>query len=193
LARLLVAESSADPTGNSVDAAVALLDRLLEAADAAGRGGSVNEILVVQALAHHARGDRPRALAALARALVQTEPEGYVRLFLDEGAPMAALLREAAKEELAPHSVGRLLRAFSAAEGTATPSPRIAEPSAGALSERELQVLRLLKTELTGPEMARDLFVSLNTVRTHIKHIFAKLEVSSRATAVRRGQERGLI
>ena len=106
---------------------------------------------------------------------------------------MVALLRDAAQEGVAPESVSRLLRAFRTAEGEAPATPQITEPLTIALSERELQVLRLLKTALSGPEIARELYVSVNTLRTHTKHIFAKLEVNSRRAAVRRAEERGLI
>ncbi|MBT2551926.1 LuxR C-terminal-related transcriptional regulator [Arthrobacter sp. ISL-5] len=193
LARLLIAQYRIHWAENTIRDAVALLDRLLEAAEGSGRNGSANEILVLQALAQEAQGHRPQALASLERALLQTAPEGYVRLFLDEGAPMAALLRGAELHGIAADHGGRLLRAFGTAPGEALITPRDAAPSLEALSRRELQVLRLLDTELTGPEIARELFVSVNTLRTHTKHIFAKLEVNSRVTAVRSAKERGLI
>ena len=142
------------------------------------------------------RGDRPEALAELEQALVRApEPEGYVRLFLDEGAPMLALLRDAvrraASDVLRQHARGLL----DAAVGPET-SPAAAPggvPLADPLSERELEVLRLLDSDLTGPEIARQLFVSLNTLRTHTKRIFTKLDVNNRSAAVRRGRELGLL
>ena len=96
--------------------ATRLLERLLRAAEEGGRTGSVIEILVLQALAHQARGDIPAALASLRRALTLAEPEGYVRIFVDEGQPMASLLRAAAKHGIAPGYVRRLLAAVDKTE-----------------------------------------------------------------------------
>ncbi|KRE25847.1 LuxR C-terminal-related transcriptional regulator [Agromyces sp. Soil535] len=188
-ARLLVAQHKADQREGAIRDALALLERLLEAAQAGGRMGSVNEILVVQALAYQAQGRRSQAVASLARALAQAEPEGYIRLFVDEGAPMAALLEEAAHEGIARGYVHRLHSAFLPSRNATT----VPQSNAAALSEREMHVLRLLTTELSGPQIARELFVSLNTFRTHTKHIFGKLGVNSRPGAIRRAQELGLL
>ena len=169
-----------------------LLDRLHVAADATGRAGSVLEVGVLRALVHHAGGDPAAASAALGRALVEApEPEGYARLLLDEGAAMHALLRLAAAGPgpLARHA-GRLL-------GTSGPPVDVPAPAgtllADPLSHRELEVLRLLDSELTGPEIARNLYVSVNTLRTHTKRIFTKLDVGTRAAAVRRARDVGLL
>jgi LuxR family maltose regulon positive regulatory protein len=178
LARVLVAQ-------RSVQEAIRLLERLLRAAEEGARTGSVIEILVLLALAHQTRGDLPAGLAAVQRALTLSEPEGYVRIFVDEGAPMVSLLEAAAKQGAAPGYVRRLLGAFSGAEESSPVDQGLIEP----LSERELDVLRLLGTDLGGPDIARELIVSLNTVRTHTKHIYAKLGVSNRRAAVRRGRE----
>jgi LuxR family maltose regulon positive regulatory protein len=148
----------------------------------------VNEILVQQALAHEALGDRTQALATLEQVLVATEPEGHVRLFLDEGAPMEALLRAADLRLVAPSRVTALLPAATTSAGGSLQAPLL-DP----LSDRELEVLRLLNTAMSGPEIARELFVSPNTLRTHTKHIFSKLEVNSRRAAVHRAGELGLI
>jgi len=188
LARLLIAQHLVDPDVGAAQEATSLLARLLDAAEAGGRMGSATEILVLQSLALEARGQTAQALEPLARALDLAEPEGYVRLFVDEGAPMLRLLRAAAGAGIRPDYVRRLSRALRLTEGGA-PGPAIAE----ALSERELHVVRLLATEMTGPEIARELYVSLNTMRTHTKHIFLKLEVTSRAAAVRRAEALGLI
>lgn len=188
LARLLFAEHGVDPLGDSLDDARDLLARLLSAAEAGGRQGSVNEILVLQSLAFHAEGQTPLALVPLERAFALAEPEGYVRLFVDEGAPMLALLRAAAGAGVRPDFVRRLSQALRDTGASVAPGA-----SNGMLSERELHVLRLLATELSGPEIARELYVSLNTMRTHTKHIFLKLDVSSRPAAVRRAESLGLI
>jgi LuxR family maltose regulon positive regulatory protein len=135
------------------------------------------------------RGDIPAALAPLERALTLAEPEGYVRIFVDEGPPMAVLLEEAAEHRIAPAYVRRLLTAFGKTEDR-TPAERVViEP----LSERELDVLRLLGTDLDGPEIARELMVSPNTMRTHTKNIYAKLGVNNRRAAVRRAEELDLL
>ena len=117
------------------------------------------------------------------------EPEGYVRVFIDEGPPMAALLKLAAKERNAPSYVRRLLAAVVTVEGRAPVEQPLIEP----LSERELEVLRLLGSDLDGPDIARELAVSLATVRTHTRSIYAKLGVNSRRAAVRRAAELGLL
>ena len=145
---------------------------------------------MLQALAHQARGDIPAALVPLGRALTLAEPEGYVRIFVDEGPPMAALLEAAAKRrdrpDVRPSAAGGLRHGRGQ---TPASSQALIEP----LSERELDVLRLLGTDLTGPDIARELMVSLNTVRTHTKNIYAKLGVNNRRAAVRRAEELGLL
>jgi LuxR family maltose regulon positive regulatory protein len=170
-----------------VAAVLGLLDRMHGAAVEAGRNGSMLEIRVLQALAHHARGDLPQALAALGRSFAATlEPDSYVRLYLDEGAPMRTLLQDAA--DAYPQARRLLEHAIGAVQA---PEPRQSPDEV--LSHRELEVLRLLDSELTGPEIARQLYVTLNTLRTHTKRIFTKLDVTTRAAAVRRAHERGLL
>ena len=185
LARVLLAGYADERTERSIQEATRLLDRLLRAAEEGQRTGSVIEILALQALAHQARDDIPAALASLRRALMLAEPEGYVRIFADEGPAMASLLRAAAKEGIAPGYVRRLLAAVNKTEDSMPASQGLIEP----LSERELDVLRLLGTDLGGPDIARELVVSLNTVRTHTKNIYAKLGVNNRRAAVRRARE----
>jgi LuxR family maltose regulon positive regulatory protein len=121
--------------------------------------------------------------------LTLAEPEGYVRIFVDEGPHMASLLKAGAKHGIAPSYVHRLLTALNTTADGAPASQGLIEP----LSERELEVIRLLGTDLDGPEIARQLVVSLNTVRTHTKNIYAKLGVNNRRAAVRRAQELDLM
>ena len=185
LARVLLARYTAERAERSSQEATRLLERLLRAAEEGQRTGSVIEILVLQALAHQAQDDIPSALASLRRAVTLAEPEGYVRIFADEGPPMASLLRAAAKQEITPSYVRRLLAAINKTEDSTPASQGLIEP----LSERELDVLRLLGTDLGGPDIARELVVSLNTVRTHTKNIYAKLGVNNRRAAVRRAKE----
>lgn len=205
LARLLVARRRVEPPGSqsrdgcsevALDGVVRLLDRLEAAASAAGREGSVLEIRVLQALTHHARGDLPAALVAVSRALGEgPEPDGHVRLYLDEGAPMIDLLTHAATtgDEVVRWRAGRLLARASRMEHVGPSRTAAATSVSEALSQRELEVLRLLDSELTGPEIARHLFVTVNTLRTHTKRIFTKLGVRTRAAAVARARERGLL
>jgi LuxR family maltose regulon positive regulatory protein len=185
LARVLLARATGDPAERSLPEATGLLTRLLSAAEAGERRRSVIEILVLLSLAHQAQGDRAAALAPLSRALTLAEPEGYVRVFVDEGPAMADLLEAAAKHRAAPSSARRLLAAFGRADDRAPVKQVLSEP----LSERERDVLRLLRTYLSGPEIARELMVSLNTLRTHTKNIYDKLGVNSRQDAVRRAEE----
>ena len=166
---------------------VPLLERLLAAAEAGGREGSAVEAAALLALAHQAGGDTGQALAHLGDALTRAEPERFVRVFLDAGAPMTALLNAAVRQGRSVDQASALLAA-----GT-TPTPERAQQGlVDELSSRELDVLRLLRSELSGPEIAAELVVSLNTVRTHTKNIFMKLGVTSRRAAVRRADELGL-
>jgi LuxR family maltose regulon positive regulatory protein len=188
LARLLVAEAT-DGRPDMLPAAAALLDRLLAAADEGGRHGSRLEILVVQALARRAAADDAGAFAALDAAAAIAQREGYVRVFLDEGMAMTQLLKAVARRSTASAYLRELVRTSSAPVVGPSASQGLVEP----LSERELDVLRLLRSDLDGPEIANELVVSLNTLRTHTKNIYAKLGVGSRRAAVRRAEELGLL
>jgi LuxR family maltose regulon positive regulatory protein len=193
LVRLILAQHRAHQDV-PLDEAAGLLRRLVRAAEASGRPRSLVEIAMLQALVQDAQGDRPQALESLGRALASApEPPNYVRLFLDEGEPLMTLLRGAMRQGLAGDHVARLLGLGGSGQAATHEPHQRPTPSAPSLSERELQVLRLLDSELTGPQIARQLFVSHNTVRTHTKHIFTKLEVTSRRAAVLRARERGLM
>jgi LuxR family maltose regulon positive regulatory protein len=195
-ARILL--SQGDDTDSLLNDAIGYLERLLKAAEAGGRMGSVIEILILQALAYQMQEDMPAALSSLEHALKLAEPEGYIRMFVDEGIAMEALLREAAAHKIMPDYTGRLLSAFEAErKGIGEETPPFAAPVSGslieALSQRELDILRLFKTELSGPEIAQELVIALSTVRTHTKSIYSKLNVNSRRGAVKRAIELGLI
>ncbi len=194
LARALLAQYRIDRAERSLHDALELLGRLLSAADAGDRMGRVIEILVVQALARHVHSNISAALIPLEHALRLAEPEGYVRMFVDEGPAMADLLRAAAARGSMPAYTGKLLAACDAQgqEGIGEAplsTVLVSEP----LSERELEVLRLLRSELSGPEIARELVVAVSTVRTHTKTIYSKLNVNSRRAAVKRAAELDLI
>jgi len=164
----------------------------LQAAEAGGRRGSAIQILLLQALAFRAQDDLPHAFAPLERALALAEPEGYVRIFVDAGEEMRVLIEEQARRRDHPLSgfVDRLLAAFT--PPAAAPRSALIHQRADRiepLSERELEVLKLLRSELSGPEIAQQLFVSLNTLRTHTKNIYSKLGVNNRQAAIRRAGE----
>ena len=204
LARLLLARVRAgqlvpDRSGGAspLMAAHTLLTRLRDAAADTGRDGSLLEIRMLQALAHDAGGERETALDVLSQALRDTpEPHSHVRLYLDEGAPMLDLLHHAA-QTTSGQDHRAVLRAWARRllerPGPAAEAPVTQQSLADPLSQREVEVLRLLDSELTGPQIADALFVSLNTLRTHTKRIFTKLDVKTRAAAVRRAHEQGLL
>lgn len=182
LARLLLARRD----NASCAAATGLLARLRAAADAGLRAGSVLEIDVLQALAAQTRGDVPAALDALRGAVTLAEPEGLVHVVSDEGLPITTLLRAFTKQDPAFPYARHLL----AADTGVTPSLQdLVDP----LSDRELDVLRLLASDLDGPDIARELSVSLNTMRTHTKSIYSKLGVTSRRAAIRRAHDLGVL
>jgi LuxR family maltose regulon positive regulatory protein len=184
LARLLTAQGRPDE-------ALTLLESLVPVAEWRGRPGMLIEIHMLQALAWQARGDTDQAMAALERAISLAEPEGYVRTFVDEGEPMTELLHEAAERGIAPGYVNKLLATLDVSkyEGLGKPPQPLLEP----LSERELEVLRLLDTHLSSTEIAEELCISANTARFHIKNIYGKLGVHRRSDAVQRARELGLL
>jgi len=195
LARVLIARYRSERIERSINEAMGLLERLLQAAEEGGRIGSVIEILVLQALAHETQDDNPTALLPLGRALTLAEPEGYVRIFVDEGRPMAQLLSEAAAHGIMPDYIGELLAAFEAEEQKSgdgshlTPAQSLVEP----LSQRELEVLRLIAQGLSNRQISQRLFLALSTVKGHNRIIFSKLMVGSRTEAVARARELGLL
>lgn len=190
LARLLVARHRTTPRRDTLDVVLPLLDRIVAAAEAADRGGNLVDALLVRALGHR-HGDPDAALADLGRALHAGVPVGYCRLFLDEGPAMVELLRAVAgrRDLLGSAEAAALLqvagRRPDAAPDARPPARGMQEP----LSAREIEVLRLLATDLTGPDIAGRLFMSVNTFRTHTRHIFTKLDVNTRRAAVSRAAE----
>jgi LuxR family maltose regulon positive regulatory protein len=189
LARLLLAQQAAGD-GDTLEPAIALLERLLAAAEKGDRRGSVIEILILKSLAYQAFGDTSAAVDAVRRAVTLAEPEGYVRIFIDEGPPLTALLKTLVQQDSGSRYLRRLV---AATQRTVRPIPAQRSGLIEPLSERELDVLRLLATDLDGPDIARHLHVSLNTMRTHSRNIFRKLEVNNRRSAVRQAAELGLL
>ncbi len=193
-ARVLIAHYQADQTIGLLQQALSFLDRLLAVAEEGGRMASVIEILTLQALARASQGDIPTALAPFEQALKLAEPEGYVRIFTDEGAPMARLLAEATKRGIMSDYATRLLAVFGTQAQpdetiTSPPTQPLIEP----LSERELEVLQLIAQGLSNQEISEHLFLALSTVKGHNRRIFDKLQVQRRTEAVARARELGLV
>jgi LuxR family maltose regulon positive regulatory protein len=197
LARVLLARNDPVP-------ALALLQRLLDAAASQGRTGSIIEIQALRALALAAHGDHASALGALAEALTLACRHGYVRVLADEGAPMRALLaqlsaarrgQQHAARRIDPGYLAALLRACGQADAAPAPRraaaapPGLAEP----LTDRELDVLRLIAAGKSNQRIAHDLVVALDTVKTHVTHILGKLGAANRTEAAARARQLGLI
>ncbi len=198
LARMLLARYESDVEERYLHEAMGLLERLLQAAEEGERTGRVIEILVLQALARDAQGDIPAALVPLGRALALAEPEGYVRIFEDEGLPMAHLLSEAAAHGKMPDYTARLLAVFEAEEHKSEdeshpPPARPAQSLIEPLSQRELEVLRLIAQGLSNREIGERLFLAIITVKGHNRNIFRKLQVRRRTEAIARARELGLL
>jgi LuxR family maltose regulon positive regulatory protein len=208
LARVLLARHARHASEDSEQVladAIELLQRLLAAAEDGDRAGTVIEILALLALARRRAGENAEALDALTRALLLAQPEGYVRVFAAEGQPMAALLGALDRRRPGWSFLRRVLDAAAQPTRTrdtvgkaeAVRSGQPGQQSPGGLvdplTERERDVLRLLASELDGPAIARELVVSLNTVRTHTKNIYAKLGVTNRRAAVARAHQLNLL
>ncbi len=192
LARVLIAAYRQDRKTGLIHEAIRLLERLLIAAEAAGRMGSAIKIRVLQALAYEAQEDISRALIPLERALKLAQPEGYIRMFADEGAPMARLLSEAAPRGMMPDYVALLRAVFDSSihQNSDTSSDlALVEP----LSQRELDVLRLIADGCSNQEIAEQLFLALSTIKGHNRSIFDKLHVQRRTEAVARARELNLL
>jgi LuxR family maltose regulon positive regulatory protein len=186
LARVLIAQGRQSSGGAALHAAHMLLERLRQDAATHGRTGSLIEMLVLTALTDAAAGHREQALKVLQQALLLAMPEGYMRIFLDEGAPMADLLRRMKAEGgRMKQYIQKLLAAFGTGE---SPHPLV-EP----LSERELEVLRLIASGAPNQVIAAELVISIGTVKSHINHILGKLAARNRTEAVSRGRALGLL
>ena len=183
-----------------LDEAMKWLANLLQTAEAQGRTGSVIEICMLQAAALHAAGAVNPALEQLARALALAEPEGYIRLFVDEGAPIAHLLvqlraRGPGHQWGSPHYREQLLALLGRAHDEAVSPAAVAVPGSGTdllggpLSERELEVLRLIVAGCSNREIADRLVIAVSTVKWYVNAIFGKLQVESRTKAIVRARD----
>jgi LuxR family maltose regulon positive regulatory protein len=188
LARIWIALGCDDPSARYLYNSLSLLEPLLAAAEAHERFSSVIEIRALQARALWAQGQHDQARSALSRALTLAAPEGYVRIFVDEGPPMAELLREARRADIAPGYVATLLAAFPRTESSGLRT-EFQEP----LTPREVEVLRLLAVGASNGAIAEALVISVGTAKKHVNNILAKLAVSSRTQAAIWARERGLL
>lgn len=188
-ARLLIAQCR-------LDEAKELLYRLLETAEARGKKARSIEILLLQAIAFQAGSDTDRAMASLERALELAELEGFVRIFVDEGPAMSRLLYEAAARGISPVYVSKLLAAFPAADSKEAERPRIQAANAKLfepLSDRELDVLKLLAEGLTNEQIGTKLFISTHTVKAHTRNIYGKMDSHNRTEAVAKARAFGIL
>jgi LuxR family transcriptional regulator, maltose regulon positive regulatory protein len=222
LARVLLAEYENNRDEHIIPKALNLLERLLKAAEEGKRISSMVRILMIQARVYHVRGTSSRAFESLERALTLAQPEGYFRIFVDEGKPLRALLLDfrrsmEKKPRATNYELSEYVEKLLAASDTPSTAPVLpiekqrsitpgthrpgwsAPGSAGVenpiepLSQRELDILRLFRTELSGPEIARELVIAVSTVRSHTKSIYSKLGVNNRRAAVKRAAELNLI
>lgn len=191
LARALVALGSIYPTGTYVEDALILLSELRALAENGKWYGKAIEIIILQAMALQIAGTDEEAFYALETALSLAEKEGYIRSFIDEGEPVLKLLKEVATHGTNQGYASRLITSIETAKSTEQPSSitDLIEP----LSRREIEVLRMLTTDLSGPEIAEEMHIALTTLRFHTRNIYAKLAVKNRRSAVRRAETQGLI
>ncbi len=193
LARVLVAQGRISSDGAMLTRALGLVERLALSAESAGRKGQLIDLLILQALALDALGDLNQALSCLERALVSAEPQRIVRIFLDNGDSIEHLLKEAARRDIAAEFSIQLLNELDTGTHPDQPDhsfpPLLIEP----LSDREMEVLHLMAEDLSYKEIADQIMVSLNTVRTHVKHIYSKLMVHKRSQAIAKARELHLL
>jgi LuxR family maltose regulon positive regulatory protein len=166
-----------------------IINRLLAAARAKEWWGHVIELSLLRAFLCQARGDTAAMLNSLEDALTLAEPEGYVRLFVDEAEPMAALLQQARQRGLFPNYVDKLLAVFASEESRPRAADLLPEP----LSERELEVLQLVASGISNQDIADQLFIALSTVKKHVGNILVKLDTPNRVQAITRARELGLL
>jgi LuxR family maltose regulon positive regulatory protein len=180
LARILIAQER-------INESVQLLQRLLDEAETGERTASVIEILMLLSLAFQAGDDTSQAITSLERALALAEPRGFIRMFVDEGPPVARLIYQAAARGIIPDYARKLLAAFPVPQPgqtglseTQSAQAEMLEP----LSDRETEILRLIADGLTNQEIGSQLFLSLNTVKVHTRNIYGKLGVHNRTQAI---------
>jgi LuxR family maltose regulon positive regulatory protein len=217
-AQVLLAQGRATAAQNLLREVITQLDQQSQTSQTIKLPWLQMKAAALQALAYQALGDLASALSRLERAMSLAKPEGYIRLFIDEGEPMAQLLSQAARADLMPDYTGQLLAAFPNFRIEDKPSqnpkpvlrslpfPGASPPIVGSqvegskiqnlvepLSPRELELLRLIATGQSNQEIAQELFLAIGTVKKHLNNIFGKLEVSNRTQAVARARELNLL
>jgi LuxR family maltose regulon positive regulatory protein len=176
-------------------AALAVLESFRQMVEAKGWKDERLKVMVLQAVAHHAHSEKDKAMQLLRDALTLAEPGGFIRIFVDEGVPMAQLLSEAAAHGIMPDYIAKLLAVFES-EGQKSEDKSYlpsAQPLIEPLSQRELEVLQLIAQGLSNHEISKRLFLALDTVKGHNRKIFDKLRVQRRTEAVARARELGLL
>jgi LuxR family maltose regulon positive regulatory protein len=168
------------------NSALALSERLGQKLEVTDRVGHVIENLVLQALAYQGKKDIDQALMVLEKALALAQPEGYSRVFLDEGEPMAKLLFQAKTHRIFSGYASELLAAYSGLDSTELPPT---QPLIEPLTLRELEVLKLIEAGSSNQDIANKLVISMPTVKRHISNIYTKLGVESRTQAISIGRE----
>jgi LuxR family maltose regulon positive regulatory protein len=196
LARVILAQHRTQTSSSPSDLRplFRFLDRQLDLAQREDLLAWEIEILSLQALARQIQGDTSKAMASLQRALTLAEPEGYVRLFLAEGVPMMALLRQVISPDIASDYANRLISAFETQEQkiSASPSAKLSANLIEPLTSREVEILQLIATGASNKEISQKLFITINTVKRHVTNIYGKLAVTKRAEAIDRARELGL-
>ncbi len=187
-ARVLVAQGDLDDALN-------LLVRLEDLIEKTGNLSFMYEILVLQALAWQAKGDDDKALNRMEQILSRAKPEGYVRIIIDEGIPMGRLLNQAIAHGIQVEYASSLLAALKNDRMNTDRGGELSEAqrSSAGLSEREMEVLSLLATPLSHAKMAEELYISLNTVRSHVKRIYQKFNAHNRIQAIQRARELNIL
>jgi LuxR family maltose regulon positive regulatory protein len=172
-----------------------VLEPLRQQAEAKGWEDERLKVMVLQAVAHHAHGEKDKAVQLLGEALALAEPGGFIRLFVDEGTRMAHLLSEARARGIMPDYTGKLLTVFEATDQKSEDKSCLskAQPLIEPLSQRELEVLQLIAEGLSNREIGERLFLALSSVKGHNLNIFGKLQVQRRTEAVARARELGLL
>jgi len=192
---LLTSQARVHLAEGNPSAALAVLEPFRQQVEAKGWADEQLKAMILQAIAHQAHGENGEAVQVLGDALALAEPGGFIRIFVDEGLPMAQLLSEAAAHGMLPGYVGKLLAAFESEEQKRTDNSSLppAQPLIEPLSQRELEVLRLIAQGFSNDEIGKRLFLALDTVKGHNRKIFDKLQVQRRTEAVARARELGLL
>ncbi len=193
IARTLIAHGrrlSKSESLPALDQATEILDRMRSTAERSGAGRYLIEIMILASQIQDVLGETDKALSTLEKALALAEPEAFIRVFVNEGEPVRRLLCELKKQKSSvPYAQKVLLSMDAQVEVGTTDEIGNTESLIEPLTEREMEVLHLLATHLSGTEIAGQLFIAASTVRSHIKNIYSKLRVHSRTEAVEKAQE----